>query len=740
MKILLFLITFQIILNQRFIYTPQYALYFLNLLPAGKENVHFFKSMLSKTFDDAYVFNEISKNPPNTSFSNNYYKKVDIQKILNDIDEEKNGYIFYQDLKKALFSLEDLHINLDLSVGYNILQNTYFHLPLNLYISKYNNEPRIFGVENKDFYWKYFSNYQNVYEIIEKNKNFPISKINGKNPFDFITDFGKDYLNLKSRQATFFYKFVFFINNNNLYQLPLSIEELINFTVVYDNNETFTTDYLITSYYNYSDIFKSNLFSNNNKQYNIFSKNEAYNYISFNNIESINEKLINKNYNQINNENEIIEWDYSYSESYKCKADHQNKINVNFIGSFGSESIKEPFYKTIIDCVQLFDKNTYPIVLINYANRGGQVFLAQVLLELLSPKVEFHIYSAFRKTETFKNTSELNDYFSLFYNSENCETLNYDYLTKEEHKINYGNNLSSILTEPFFFLGKKEKNEINKIKMNLKNPRNPTDFVVFTDGFSYSSTAIFLKYMQYYGGGITVGYFSHPNVSKSQFDSGLSPSVIFDYLYLQLFSPEGYKQFYQLSQIIFKIPGIQTFYNPENMSVPLEYEFTPVDEIVDIYEVKVSYKYNYDIFVNKSLEIINKYKKECNPNNTKLVLVSKNCDGKFGNKYTHGGYQCGANGKWSDKCVPSYCNIGYIFDHVKNECINDICSDIKQEEEISDDIDDSDGNKTLYYVLFSIIGFIIIIAILLIIFNIHKKKRFKDSYINSIDNINLVEK
>ncbi len=188
------------------------------------------------------------------------------------------------------------------------------------------------------------------------------------------------------------------------------------------------------------------------------------------------------------------------------------------------------------------------------------------------------------------------------------------------------------------------------------------------------------------------------------------------------------------------------------MSIPLEYEFTPVDEIVDIYEVNINYKYNYDIFVNKSFEIINKYKKECNPNNTKLVLVSKNCDGKFGNKYTHGGYKCGENGVWSDKCVASYCDIGYIFDYVNNKCIVDICSDIKNDNNDTDnndtDNDDNDNdnnndnndNNRLYYILFPIIGSILIILLLLFIFIHYRKKRVDISKINYVDNIGLVEK
>ena len=113
--------------------------------------------------------------------------------------------------------------------------------------------------------------------------------------------------------------------------------------------------------------------------------------------------------------------------------------------------MKEDFYRTIVNCVQLFDNNNnYPIVLIYCLNGGEQLFLAQVLLELLSPKVEFHVYSAFIKNETFIKFSQSNSYFSLFYNSENCEALNYDYLTKKEHEINYGNNMSTKIQNHFF--------------------------------------------------------------------------------------------------------------------------------------------------------------------------------------------------------------------------------------------------------------------------------------------------
>ena len=45
----------------------------------------------------------------------------------------------------------------------------------------------------------------------------------------------------------------------------------------------------------------------------------------------------------------------------------------------------------------------------------------------------------------------------------------------------------------------------------------------------------------------------------------------------------------------------------------------------------------------------------------------------FEEKYTHGGYECGENGIWSDKCVPSFCDIGYFFDRNEKKCVKDVC-------------------------------------------------------------------
>ena len=200
----------------------------------------------------------------------------------------------------------------------------------------------------------------------------------------------------------------------------------------------------------------------------------------------------------------------------------------------------------------------------------------------------------------------------------------------------------------------------------------------------------------------------------------------------------------------------------------MEYEVTPVDEIVEIYP-KYENTYNilneegYESFINESLKIFEKYKTKCNPKNNKLLLLTSDCDGKFRNNYTHGGYKCNENGTWSQECVPSYCDIGFIFDHTKHKCVIDICSDSKPEydpdpenetEPYSDsgsENNEESQNKseelsffsfknTIFLILFIVFCLIIISLIIIVIVCIRIKRGNINKEINSIDDMNLDEK
>ena len=327
-----------------------------------------------------------------------------------------------------------------------------------------------------------------------------------------------------------------------------------------------------------------------------------------------------------------------------------------------------------------------------------------------------------------QNGNYVNLLYGYLSDTEMCDKVDYNTLTKHITEVDYGNGIKDKLTSPFHFMTKEFRKYLNSNKKKLKNPRNPTDILIYTDGYSYSAASIFMKYLQYYGGGISIGYFPHPYLdfeNKDVFDSGLSPTVMGTEVVVRDFDPKGYKHLYEKYNITFSsLPIIQFFYNKKKLNHPLEYDITPVDEILNIYNPDD----DYDLCINKSLEKINKYKTYCNPKNKKLVLISDKCDGQFGNKQTHGGYKCGDDGKWTNECIPSYCDIGYIFDFDLQRCVIDPCSDFK--------FDNGSDSKTI---IFIIIAVVVLVIIILIIFLIIRKRRRKNVEVDSVEKLNLTE-
>ena len=204
--------------------------------------------------------------------------------------------------------------------------------------------------------------------------------------------------------------------------------------------------------------------------------------------------------------------------------------------------------------------------------------------------------------------------------------------------------------------------------------RKPTDILIFTDGYSFSARSTFIKKVQLNGGAIIIGYRGNPNLNK--FDSSQSPSSVFstedskDDLSKQI-TNLGFSLGYTIMEYFDKNDYIEN-----ELNIPLEYKIHEIDERFEYYP------YNYfslSEFISKAKSIFKNYKTNCNPNNKKLVLISENC--KFSSKEMHGGYECGDDGNWSDKCVPTYCDNGFYFDETKNECIKDLCLEYEKKVE-----------------------------------------------------------
>ena len=132
---------------------------------------------------------------------------------------------------------------------------------------------------------------------------------------------------------------------------------------------------------------------------------------------------------------DIIKWDYNYSDIFKCRIDNINKINVYYISSFISDN-EESFLEAIFKCALLFDNNNYPISLISTLNDGGYILLSNILLESFSPLITHQVYLALRKTNYLIKIAKSDN--SNFENV-NCEKKTFsEFIDKFENKIDYG--------------------------------------------------------------------------------------------------------------------------------------------------------------------------------------------------------------------------------------------------------------------------------------------------------------
>ena len=719
------------LLNSQNIYTKEDVFNYFNSIDIPEETLDLVKNAIADTFEKFYAFNEILKNPPQPEFDNNYFEKLDFQEKIKSINTKNtNFYTFYQELMKILAIIGDLHISIDFDSNFDKIG---FIPPITFILKKVDEKPKIFSTLNMFIspFFNIIPNFDKIQEIITKNSNVSIKYINGEDPFDFISNFGNDYSKLKGPHGNFRWKY--YIISNVVYdfmKFPFSMDELADLSIEFENGEKLSIEYIYMSPLNLTsletkDITKKNIknfitkFKDKKNLDKGFIQNELFKY---------NKKFFEKFKININQNNDLSP-DVIYENFFLCKVDNKNQLNTFVISSFYPKDSKEKdkFEKEMFKCIDLFDNNNYPIAVLMFLNTGGWLDLSKSLLELISSKYTFNVYGAMRKTEIFNDPNSFDSLKDFYFRDyENGEKINSTNFAEKQFEINYGDNIKDNYYGPYILLGQ-IREILNNYKKKIKNKRNPTDILVYTDGFTYSAAAMFIKYLNYNGGGITSGYFLNPNLENKTFDMGLSPSPIIKNMWYIGESK---------NTITIQVPLVQTFYNPYNLTCPLEYEITPVDEMANLYITSLD-QGEYDDFVNKSLSIFKKYKTYCNPKNKKLVFVTDKCDGKFKSSYTHGGYLCGDDGKWTETCVPSYCDIGYIFDHINQECIVDVCS----EQSNSQDDEPSGNDSKSYFKTVILIVVPVIIAIILIILLIIciKRRKKNNKEIESVNKENLTE-
>ena len=564
------------------------------------------KRSFALVFEDAYSYMEIATNPPQPDFDNNYHEKVDISKLIYGINQtDINVYQFYQELKQRISDLKDLNVRFQNNFKHlKILNELYLACPIDFNIKKTNNIPELYCIYNSR-YMNIFD--QKILDDIKKNMDSPIDSINGQDPFDYIANFGGNINSGKNPHSSFTNKFNTH-NGMNLATYPLDKEDL-TLQINFRNGNNLNLTYVI---------------------------------VSTNEIPSLNDTLI-KQFEEPKvekKEEKEIEWEITYPDLFKCKVDNQNQVNVYFLESFNSSESYEHYEEKLINCIDLFDQNNYPIIVILGKNSNYvATHIPKLLTELISPLISMKYY----KAEKIHRVS--------------LEKIPVEYAEKNISYFDVPIDLSYELNEKLI-----EK------KKTLKNKRKPTDILIYTDGNSISVAAIFIKNFQHYGAGIVAGYFGNPHKNNIPFDSAQSTADLMNQKRLMMRCPRGYqKELIERYNFTLYIPQNQYFYGDFDFKYPLEYSVTPVDERVEIFEYLKSS--TYQSFIDEAKKIFDKYKNQCNPKNKKLVFVSSDCDNKFNNGYTHGGYECGDDGKWSNKCVPSYCDPGNVFNYTSKMCV-----------------------------------------------------------------------
>ena len=708
--LLLSLLLIKEILSYDYYLNPNDVINYLNnKITMTEEEYRSFIKYLIQTLKESYAFYEISKNPPQPT--SNYHTNVDLESELTNIDISNiQPYDFIRQVTKVLSNLKDSHVVINWKkLG---LKDFQILLPIDFYLKKDDEEWKIYGNCIDDY--KEFDDDDdgNLEKYCEYDYDYyPIISINdNNNPFDFINNYGGNFVATKNIHGTFSFK-LSYTTIVPLSDYPFALDEFQNFKFVYvDENENeieIDSGYFIGTNINIDSDRLRNLKGKKSKKFNY--KNNEFNRKNY----------IKKNRRKLGGlfGNEI-KYDVSFQEEgdiiFGCLYDETKEINLYYISSFTTNN-KQEYIDKIKECYKFIDKNDKPIIVINELNNGGLVSLSQLFLGLISPLMSIDLYKGrIRITNTFINTDEINQFIETNLTSiDTCKSANFLELINEQVNVKYSDNNEVKLTKTFFLNNKELHDEIENLRNSTKNPRKPTDILVYTDGYSFSAASLFLKYLHNLGGGIIVGYLGNPKKKNELFDISQSASAVFPSKILEIFSPEAYKN--KLEKELdceLELPGIQTFYNKNDKDIPLEYDVTEPDEKIDLYSS--FYEDSYETFIQNAKDIINKYKTECNPKNKKLLKIIKDCDNKFENNYTHGGYECGNDGTWTTNCIASYCEPGYIFDQVEKKCIKDVCSSIQIPDNTVKNKTES-SNNWLYIKIFVPIAFVVFVFCMVIV-------------------------
>ena len=597
---------------------------------------------LKKVLSDFYVYINITKSRKIN------INPIDLIKELDLINTSNLNYLtFINQVQRILSLTKDLHLNL----FYLLYQLYNYVIPIEFNVKSNEEENYLyFNLTNNELILSFFD--KNLINQIKNKIGLKILKINNQEPFSYIQNFFEPFLKDEHAQFSYNLKFI------SLDTIPYTFypEKFKNIKIEFIDKTIINYDYKIIHIKKQSNKYKKFIIKE--------IKNNLDNSILFSNLFELEKKYNNQNEKKDNNSL----WDLNHENSIKFKVDKDNKVNIIYQNSFSFSNINKTisFFGKIMEEMS---KNEYPIIIIESLNKGGNTnfsLIFQKVLNYNSAKTKVKISFGINK-----EIIELINNKIPIYNIETCKREKI-----KENEINideYEKELKHYRTKIYLLTNSKViEDELKKYK--FKN-RKPTEIIIFTDGFSFSTTSFFIKDIQESGNAIIVGYNGIPTKQKKKdkFNSSQSPSIVFQNLHSLFPKNNNIKllyEYYFILSITYSPSYNDSFQNESLIKIPREFTNEKIDERSNIYGQFNDERYLE--FIKEGKRIINKYKEECNPENLNLLLKSNQCFFK-NDIFAHGGFQCGKNGKWSNFCVPYYCDQGYYFDNYFQLCKVDSC-------------------------------------------------------------------
>ena len=170
--------------------------------------------------------------------------------------------------------------------------------------------------------------------------------------------------------------------------------------------------------------------------------------------------------------------------------------------------------EVINNCTEAFYNNSYPIIGIESNNGGGIIEVSLYLQQFLQVKILQRTHFSTKVSDLVKNDleSDINDYIEL----STCKKFD-KFEDMKEIVDDYGNNVQHHRSKIFLIFNStvlKEHKQRRQKYFDEYKLKKPTEIIIFTDSFSYSSTSFFIKGLQETGAAILLGYKGNPKSSE----------------------------------------------------------------------------------------------------------------------------------------------------------------------------------------------------------------------------------